>query len=155
MAARLDIVTPRVQAINNDPMATCTGHFTAGGSVKFEDNRWVCSKVHGLLLGSHKEFVAWGTRFSVEDLIHRISVAAERKWGIPGIFQNVKNFTQLHYVRCRHLHVSELERSPPAPPREHDHEVQTASGQLAQADVETRFLLQERQKGHLPRDDHP
>ncbi|GFW93891.1 ATP-dependent DNA helicase [Trichonephila clavipes] len=24
-------------------MATCTGHFTAGGSIKFRDNRWVCS----------------------------------------------------------------------------------------------------------------
>ncbi|GFV94639.1 hypothetical protein TNCV_3827061 [Trichonephila clavipes] len=41
MAARLDVVTPRVQTINNDPMATCTGHFTAGGSIKFGDNRWV------------------------------------------------------------------------------------------------------------------
>ncbi|GFT54861.1 hypothetical protein TNCV_4888271 [Trichonephila clavipes] len=41
MAARLDAVTPRVQTINNDPMATCTGRFTAGGSIKFRDNRWV------------------------------------------------------------------------------------------------------------------
>ncbi|GFU50903.1 hypothetical protein TNCV_4461021 [Trichonephila clavipes] len=41
MAASLDVVTPRVQTINNDPMATCTGHFTAGGSIKFRDNRWI------------------------------------------------------------------------------------------------------------------
>ncbi|GFX55696.1 hypothetical protein TNCV_3427671 [Trichonephila clavipes] len=41
MAARLDVVTPRVQTINNDPLATCTGHFTAGGSIKSRDNRWV------------------------------------------------------------------------------------------------------------------
>ncbi|GFU63238.1 hypothetical protein TNCV_2656831 [Trichonephila clavipes] len=41
MVASLDVVTPRVQTINNDPMATCTGHFTAGGSIKFSDNRWV------------------------------------------------------------------------------------------------------------------
>ncbi|GFY03425.1 hypothetical protein TNCV_1173811 [Trichonephila clavipes] len=41
IAARLDVVTPRVQTINNDPMATCTGHFTAGGSIKSRDNRWV------------------------------------------------------------------------------------------------------------------
>ncbi|GFW42911.1 hypothetical protein TNCV_734441 [Trichonephila clavipes] len=41
MAASLDVVTPRVQTINNGPMATCTGHFTAGEAVKFRDNRWV------------------------------------------------------------------------------------------------------------------
>ncbi|GFX35606.1 hypothetical protein TNCV_104111 [Trichonephila clavipes] len=41
MAASLAVVTPRVQAINNDLMATCIGHFTAGGSIKFRDNRWV------------------------------------------------------------------------------------------------------------------
>ncbi|GFV98312.1 RNA-directed DNA polymerase from mobile element jockey [Trichonephila clavipes] len=41
MATHLDVVTPRVQTINNDPMVTCTGHFTAGGSIKFRDNRWV------------------------------------------------------------------------------------------------------------------
>ncbi|GFS53693.1 hypothetical protein TNCV_731031 [Trichonephila clavipes] len=41
MAARLDVVTPRVQTINNGPMVTCTGHFTTGGSIKFRDNRWV------------------------------------------------------------------------------------------------------------------
>ncbi|GFT18867.1 hypothetical protein TNCV_1672051 [Trichonephila clavipes] len=41
MAASLGVDTPRVQTINNDPMATCTGHFTAGGSIKFEVNRWV------------------------------------------------------------------------------------------------------------------
>ncbi|GFW78849.1 hypothetical protein TNCV_2058701 [Trichonephila clavipes] len=32
MATRQAVVTPRVQTINNGPMATCTGHFTAGGS---------------------------------------------------------------------------------------------------------------------------
>ncbi|GFV07451.1 hypothetical protein TNCV_1738061 [Trichonephila clavipes] len=41
MVARLDVVTPRVLTINNDPMATYTGHFTVGGSIKFRNNRWV------------------------------------------------------------------------------------------------------------------
>ncbi|GFU09220.1 hypothetical protein TNCV_1122331 [Trichonephila clavipes] len=41
MAASQGVVTLRVQTINNDPMATCTGHFTAGGSIKSRDNRWV------------------------------------------------------------------------------------------------------------------
>ncbi|GFT01887.1 hypothetical protein TNCV_4206301 [Trichonephila clavipes] len=42
MAASLAVVTPRVQTINNDPMAMCNGHFTVGGSIKSRDNRWVC-----------------------------------------------------------------------------------------------------------------
>ncbi|GFV14734.1 hypothetical protein TNCV_2587071 [Trichonephila clavipes] len=41
MAASLAVLSPRVQTINNDPMATCTCHFTAGGSIKSRDNRWV------------------------------------------------------------------------------------------------------------------
>ncbi|GFT18816.1 hypothetical protein TNCV_4710321 [Trichonephila clavipes] len=41
MAASLAVVTPRVQTINNDPMAMCNGHFTVGGSIKSRDNRWV------------------------------------------------------------------------------------------------------------------
>ncbi|GFU49664.1 hypothetical protein TNCV_2906251 [Trichonephila clavipes] len=41
MAASLDVVTPRVQTMNNGPMATCTGHFTAGEAIKFSYNRWV------------------------------------------------------------------------------------------------------------------
>ncbi|GFT05199.1 hypothetical protein TNCV_122591 [Trichonephila clavipes] len=41
MAASLVVVTHRVQTINNDPMTTCTGHFTARGSIKSRDNRWV------------------------------------------------------------------------------------------------------------------
>ncbi|GFT51055.1 uncharacterized protein TNCV_4490361 [Trichonephila clavipes] len=45
MAASLAVVTPRVQTLNNDPMATCTGHFTAGGSIKSRDNRWGGIKV--------------------------------------------------------------------------------------------------------------
>ncbi|GFX29882.1 hypothetical protein TNCV_4750102 [Trichonephila clavipes] len=46
MAASLAAVTPRVQTINNDPMTTCTGHFTAGGSIKSRDNRWVRIELH-------------------------------------------------------------------------------------------------------------
>ncbi|GFW42105.1 hypothetical protein TNCV_1905631 [Trichonephila clavipes] len=49
MAASLDFVTPLVQTINNDPMVTCTGHFTAGGYIKFRDNRWVARHVLGLI----------------------------------------------------------------------------------------------------------
>ncbi|GFU30442.1 HTH_Tnp_Tc3_2 domain-containing protein [Trichonephila clavipes] len=45
MAASLAVVPPRVQTISNDPMATCTGHFTAGGSIKPRDNRWVEKEV--------------------------------------------------------------------------------------------------------------
>ncbi|GFU20242.1 hypothetical protein TNCV_4933241 [Trichonephila clavipes] len=41
MAASLDVVTLRVQTINNGSMSTCTGHFTAGEAIKFSDNRWV------------------------------------------------------------------------------------------------------------------
>ncbi|GFW56726.1 hypothetical protein TNCV_4068061 [Trichonephila clavipes] len=41
VAASLGVVTPRVQTINNGPMATCTGHSTAGGFIKFRDNRWL------------------------------------------------------------------------------------------------------------------
>ncbi|GFY00694.1 hypothetical protein TNCV_2140871 [Trichonephila clavipes] len=41
MTPNLDGVTPQVQTINNGPIATCTGHFIAGGSIKFRDNRWV------------------------------------------------------------------------------------------------------------------
>ncbi|GFY09509.1 hypothetical protein TNCV_4321881 [Trichonephila clavipes] len=32
---------PHSPSSDNKPMATCTGHFTAGGSIKFRDNRWV------------------------------------------------------------------------------------------------------------------
>ncbi|GFV30586.1 hypothetical protein TNCV_4222371 [Trichonephila clavipes] len=41
MAASLGVVTPRVQTINNGPLATCTGHLPAGEAIKFSENRWV------------------------------------------------------------------------------------------------------------------
>ncbi|GFU18083.1 hypothetical protein TNCV_1446391 [Trichonephila clavipes] len=74
MAACLDVVTPRVQTINNDPMATCTGHFTAGGSINFRDNRWVAiinnviagslisSGDSGAKVGGRLLFVFWGVQ---------------------------------------------------------------------------------------------
>ncbi|GFW72826.1 hypothetical protein TNCV_1266691 [Trichonephila clavipes] len=31
----------RAQTINTGPMATCTGHLTAGEAIKFSENRWV------------------------------------------------------------------------------------------------------------------
>ncbi|GFY01926.1 hypothetical protein TNCV_4796481 [Trichonephila clavipes] len=34
MATRLAVSTPRVQTINKGPMATCTGHFIAGETIK-------------------------------------------------------------------------------------------------------------------------
>ncbi|GIY47748.1 uncharacterized protein CEXT_523951, partial [Caerostris extrusa] len=58
-------------------------------------------------------------------------------------------------LRGRHFHVAELEGPPTAAAGEHDHEVPPAARGVAQAHVEAGLLLQERQEGHLPGDDHP
>ncbi|GFV40509.1 hypothetical protein TNCV_2500361 [Trichonephila clavipes] len=55
MVAILAVVTPRVQTINNDPLATCTGHFTAGGSIKSRDNRWVTEGQNIPVMGVQQE----------------------------------------------------------------------------------------------------
>ncbi|GFR21291.1 glycine receptor subunit alpha-2 [Trichonephila clavata] len=49
----------------------------------------------------------------------------------------------------------ELEGRPTATAGEHDLEVPPPTYQLAQEDVEAGLLLQERQEGHFPGDDHP
>ncbi|GIX79140.1 hypothetical protein CEXT_584311 [Caerostris extrusa] len=54
-----------------------------------------------------------------------------------------------------HLHVPELEGRPTAAAREHDIKVPPPSTELAQENVASGLLLQERQEGHLPGDDHP
>ncbi|CAL1285438.1 unnamed protein product [Larinioides sclopetarius] len=64
------------------------------------------------------------------------------------------NRRRINDVRCRHLHVAELEGRPTAASGEHDVEVPPAPHQLAQEDVATGLLLQERQESHLPGDDH-
>ncbi|GFW50467.1 hypothetical protein TNCV_2887721 [Trichonephila clavipes] len=52
MTASLGVGThARAQTINNGPMATCTGHLTAGEAIKFSENRWVwLPRYHGRLL---------------------------------------------------------------------------------------------------------
>ncbi|GIX96873.1 uncharacterized protein CDAR_568101 [Caerostris darwini] len=76
-----------------------------------------------------------------------ISVLMEDVWMICQMYGG--------YLRGRHLHVAELEGPPTAAAGEHDHEVPPAARGVAQAHVEAGLLLQERQEGHLPGDDHP
>ncbi|GFW60602.1 hypothetical protein TNCV_569481 [Trichonephila clavipes] len=94
MAASLDVVTPRVQTINNDPMATCTGHFTAGGSIKFRDNRWVCQVIYsqfGLAIHQNdhqarRRFVEWAQNeiAVVPDFHKRILFSDEAHFWLNG-----------------------------------------------------------------------
>ncbi|GIY73492.1 transposable element tc3 transposase [Caerostris extrusa] len=63
------------------------------------------------------------------------------------------DFDSRRDVCGRHFYVSKLEGRQAAITREHDIEVPPATHQLAQEDVATRFVLQERQEGHIPRND--
>ncbi|GFV25473.1 hypothetical protein TNCV_1147431 [Trichonephila clavipes] len=51
MTACPGVVTPRVQTINNGPMATCTGHFTAVDLWP----RWTSGQGNGVVAGSSRD----------------------------------------------------------------------------------------------------
>ena len=61
---------------------------------------------------------------------------------------------QFSDIRCGYLFWSRVERSPPAPAREHDQGVPALAHRVAQQDLATRLLLQKCQEGHLPDHDN-
>ncbi|GFT91534.1 transposable element Tcb2 transposase [Trichonephila clavipes] len=94
------------------------------------------------------------SRFNISSDDNRVSVWRPRGECLNPAFALQRHTAPTSDVRGRHLHVSKLEGWPTATTREHDLKISPPPHQLAQEDVEARLLLQERQEGHFPGDDH-